>query len=263
MFPFSGEVRITLTSERSSVDSFGLAALKVLLHKQSVHGQVYRPGDHFGEYCLLAKSGLRPDNAYALTTSEIYLLTKEDLWATFLYMTYNDRRQFLLSLMTRVGAVTHLEHTLLPEEEIGAGDERIKNLFRLSNRLLTDIVENMEDEIVENDSTRATLQLIHSETMSPHDMMNMFDDMRAPSGSFVDTNSKGGRLSGKFRINRQRSIGTGSGGREVGSFTSQAGGQRRSTLTNMPEGIEQVDSKDEEDHHAADSPGGIPLPSEH
>ena len=211
MFLSSGEVRVTLTDERSNVDSFGLAALKVLLHKQSVHGSTYRPGDHFGEYCLLSKAGLCPDNALAVTTSEVYTLSKEDLWAMFLYMTYSDRRHFLLSLMTRVGGLTHLEHSLQPEEEIGAGDERIKNLFRLSNRLLTEIVDSIpQDTYQPNENNTGTLKLLHSDTMSQQDMLNMFDDMRAPSGSILDTSTTG-------RINRQRSFS--GGGRENGSFT--------------------------------------------
>jgi CRP-like cAMP-binding protein len=241
MFVSTGEVKVTLTADRSNVDSFGLAALKVLLHKQSVHGQTYLPGDHFGEYCLLSKSGLCPDNALAVTTSEIYTLSKEDLWAVFLYMTYADRRQFLLALMTRVGATTHLEHTLLPEEEIGGGDERIKNLYRTANRLLTEIVDYMDDDPVEDDINRETLQLMHSEAMSQRDLMFLFDDIRTPSGSFTEK-SGSGRGSGRVRINRQKSTNV-PAGREMGVL---AAAQRRSTLSNMPEN-DEVTGRDEND----------------
>lgn len=238
MFLSSGEVKVTLTDDRSNVDSFGLAALKVLLHKQSVHGQTYRPGDHFGEYCVLSKSGLCPDNALAVETSEVYTLSKEDLWTTFLYMSYRDRRSFLLALFTRVGGTTHLQHSLLPEDEIGAGDERIKNLYRMSNRLLTEIVDYMDDEIEEDATNSATLKLMHTESMSQLDMMYIFDDIRTPSGSFIETGSGKGNAGGsalggvKFRINRQRSTKASSSG--VGARRGSRA-HRRSELADMPE----------------------------
>jgi CRP-like cAMP-binding protein len=207
MFVSVGEVKVTLTTDRSSIDPFGVAALKVLIHKQKVRGQLYRAGDHFGEYCLLSQTGLRPETAQALSTTEVYTLSRSDLWNAFLFMPHQERRRFLLELMTRTGHVKHIRHELRESEEIGEGDDRVKNLFRLSNKLLAEVLENAELNIAEDEVNRDTLKLIHGEEMSQRDMMFMFDDIRAPSGSFLEIEGGSHRGSGSGKAEGHRSKG--------------------------------------------------------
>lgn len=107
-FVASGEVNITLSTDRSTLDPFGLTALRILLHKEQQFGTSYTAGAHFGEFCLLSKSGLRADNAVAKSATEMYYMVKEDLWEVFLYMTPDIRQDFVYSLMTQVGDVRYI-----------------------------------------------------------------------------------------------------------------------------------------------------------
>lgn len=107
-FVFTGEVHVTLSTDRSTLDPFGLSALRILLHKEQHFGTSYTAGAHFGEFCLLSKSGLRADYATAKSTTEMYYLVKDELWEVFQYMTQDIRQDFVYRLMTRVGGTQHI-----------------------------------------------------------------------------------------------------------------------------------------------------------
>ncbi|KAJ1416366.1 hypothetical protein B484DRAFT_401189, partial [Ochromonadaceae sp. CCMP2298] len=191
-FVASGTIQLSLTRDRLCLDSFGLAAFKVLLHKQGRHGTLYTTGHHFGEFCVLSKSGLRPDDALVVSTAETYGLSKEDLWDMFLYMTHADRRVFLLSLFTRVGATVHLPHTLGSEVETDEpSDDRMKYLFRMANKLLSELLATLSEE---GDSEDRQLLSGNSSTLSS-DLFFLMEDIRpALSAGFSSTS---------LRINRQ------------------------------------------------------------
>lgn len=107
-FVSTGEVHVTLSTDRSTLDPFGLSALRILLHKEQHFGTSYTAGAHFGEFCLLSKSGLRADYATAKSTTEMNYLVKDELWEVFQYMTQDIRQDFVYRLMTRVGGTQHI-----------------------------------------------------------------------------------------------------------------------------------------------------------
>eukprot|EP01033_Poteriospumella_lacustris_P008702 gene8702-6258_t len=102
-FVHGGELQVMLSQDKSTLDAFGLGALRILLNKEERYGSLYVRGSHFGEFCLLSKSGLRAETVHAKMTSEVYSLLKQDLWELFLYMTPEVRRDFIYQLFTRVG----------------------------------------------------------------------------------------------------------------------------------------------------------------
>lgn len=188
-FVSSGKIKITLSDDRSTLDSFGIQALRLLLHKQNKHGQYYLPGDHFGEYCLISKSGLRPDTAYVEHAAEVYTLSKQDLWTIFLSMTYTDRRSFLLELFCRIGENYHIaDHDLhnvnCEDEEVGRDDARIKFLYRLAFRVMSELIEELDEQnVLEASEDRDTgiIEILRDDStkhfsMSPSDRLDHGQD---------------------------------------------------------------------------------------
>ena len=234
-FVSKGQLEISLTRDRHCLDTFGLTAMRVLLHKQHVHGHMYNPGDHFGEYCVLSQSGLRPDNALVLSSAEVFALDKVDLWEIFLYMTYKDRRAFLFDLFTRVGGTRHIMHNPRSDEEIGAGDERLKLLFRTANRVLTELLEVLEGDGSSSDSSSSSDEdrlhvrsMVRQQTsmashksnsnssttsLSQRDLLYLFDEIRprsmVPSAQDfddLDLETAASANPSLRRINRQVSV---------------------------------------------------------
>lgn len=144
-----GSVQLELGSDLSLLDSRSLSALQILLHKQSVCGSVYVAGDHFGEYCVVSHAGLRPESSKVLTGSEVYALSRADLWAVFQFLTYSERRCFLYELMTRVGERRHITKRM-DSTTPSAGqvselmdDTRMKALYRLAYDVMTEVVDDL------------------------------------------------------------------------------------------------------------------------
>jgi CRP-like cAMP-binding protein len=151
-FVHSGEFLVNLSQDKSTLDAFGLGSLRILLNKEEKYGRLYVRGSHFGEFCLLSKSGLRADTVHAKITSEVYYLLKTDLYEIFLYMTPAIRRDFIYQLFTRVGDVRHMDRSLRPPEEhellfMFDRQQRIGSLYRLACDICEDLGEMLEDEM--------------------------------------------------------------------------------------------------------------------
>jgi CRP-like cAMP-binding protein len=191
-FVSHGSVKIELNTEPSKLDARGVASLQILLHKHTMLGDIHRNGDHFGEYCLVSEDGLRADSAKALTGTELYALSKLDLWAMFQYLTYAERRQFVFQLMTRAGSANHVDKDLSPmqgTEEDHTDDGRIKYLFRLTFEIMTEIIQELDhqelrrsrdcDSIEEADVHRDVRKMLrnHSKSgqFSQRDLLDLFD----------------------------------------------------------------------------------------
>lgn len=163
-FVVTGEVEVRINKDVFTLDGFGLLSLPFLLYKQLSHSVYYTSGDHFGECCLLSKSGLRPDTATATMASELFYIEKDDLWEIFLYTPEEFRREFIHDLFTRVNENYFIQHELSPclEKDIdatdgpgggnqGGNEQKVFRLFKLALDILHEIVEALPsiDDMVE------------------------------------------------------------------------------------------------------------------
>lgn len=138
-----------LNSDLSQLDARGVAALQILAHKHKHHGDVHKAGDHFGEFCVVSRAGLRAESIRVLSGSEVYSLNRADLWAIFQYLTYEDRRAFIYNLMTRVGGRRHITVPMAPLSTSFAAqvdDTRLKVLYRIAFDIMSEIIDTLNDE---------------------------------------------------------------------------------------------------------------------
>jgi CRP-like cAMP-binding protein len=80
-----------------------------MAHRRSqVFGEAYREGNHFGEGCLTSASGLRIEDATALSMSELFTLSKTKFAKDVLaFMPASQRHDFITNLITRNGCCLH------------------------------------------------------------------------------------------------------------------------------------------------------------
>jgi CRP-like cAMP-binding protein len=147
-----GSVRVELTSDNTLLDSRGVAAMQVLLNKQESHGEVLVAGEHFGEFCLMSQSGLRSDSVKIMTGTELYSLSKTDLWEVFQFLPFSERRSFIYELMTRVGERHHVQRKLeditdsvVLDHHHSDSSSAIKNLYRLAYEVMIDITDGLSN----------------------------------------------------------------------------------------------------------------------
>lgn len=180
-----GSVSIDLVSDRSMLDSRGVTSMQILLHKQEAHGCIHVAGDHFGEFCVVSASGLRADSAKVLSGTEVYALSKTDIWEIFQYLTFEDRRSFIYELMTRVGERHHITNTLSEMTENVKGDDgRIKHLYRMAFEVMTEIVDQLNevdraaDALDEHDKNFAVKKMIRDSSnygaFTQRDLIDLF-----------------------------------------------------------------------------------------
>ncbi|RYH32531.1 cyclic nucleotide-binding domain-containing protein [archaeon] len=156
-FVYSGRVQVTLSADRKALDAFGVASLRLLLHKQTHHGPVYEKGDHFGELCLLSSAGLRADTAQALSGCEMYYLVKEELWDEFTYIEPKMRREFIHDLFSRVGKTKHCHSKVDKTHQDDTSDTRITSLFRMAFGIMEDIYDELDGEDQDDSSVHDEL----------------------------------------------------------------------------------------------------------
>ena len=142
-------MKVELNSDLSLLDARGIAALQILVHKHKCHGDVHKAGDHFGEFCIVSRAGLRAESIKVLSGSEVYSLNRSDLWAIFQYLTYEDRRTFVFNLMTRVGGRRHVYAEMSkvsPSYAAQTDDNRLKVLYRIAFDTMSEIIDALNEE---------------------------------------------------------------------------------------------------------------------
>ncbi len=183
-----------LNSDLSLLDARGIAALQILAHKHKHHGDVHKAGDHFGEFCVVSRAGLRAESIRVLSGSEVYSLNRADLWAIFQYLTYEDRRAFIHNLMTRVGGRRHITMPLAPLSTSFAAqvdDTRLKVLYRIAFDIMSEIIDTLNDEELNplssasddtstNERHNDLKMLLRQQTMKPslfsqRDLIDLFE----------------------------------------------------------------------------------------
>jgi CRP-like cAMP-binding protein len=145
-FVSHGSMRVELNADLNLLDARGITALQILLHKHTECSDVHIAGDHFGEYCVVSHAGLRPESVKVLSGSEVYALSRTDLWSIFQYLTYAERRVMIYELMTRVGERHHITKKMNPvytqDNELGE-DTRMKALYRMAFDVMNEIVDEL------------------------------------------------------------------------------------------------------------------------
>lgn len=153
-FVLNGKVKVTLSADRTALDSFGMESLPISLHKQVKHapgaaGLEYGAGCHFGEFCIVSKSGLRAESALVLEQAHLYSLNKDYLWELLLYTMPRVRRRFLHQLMCNLGSRRLVDSDLFEQEEqdsnymFAPDDVRVRYLFRTAFRIMKDIGQDL------------------------------------------------------------------------------------------------------------------------
>jgi CRP-like cAMP-binding protein len=145
-FVSHGSMRVELNADLNLLDSRGITALQILLHKHTVYSDVHIAGDHFGEYCVVSHAGLRPESVKVLSGSEVYALSRADLWSIFQYLTYAERRAMIYELMTRVGERHHITKKMNPvytvDNDLGE-DTRMKALYRMAFDVMNELIDEL------------------------------------------------------------------------------------------------------------------------
>lgn len=121
---------------------FGQDSLLLLNNKHKKFGNIFNPGSHFGEFCLVSQAGLRIDSAKALVTTELFSLGLKEFEIVFSYFVPSIKRSFLIDLFTKVLNSTHIE---VSEKFLNMTDEELKldsqlPLYKYSFSLMTEII---------------------------------------------------------------------------------------------------------------------------
>lgn len=139
-----------------------------------LRGQFYK-GSHFGEMCLLSPISLHISTAIADVNSEIYTLSKVELWKIFLFIPRTEQRIFLIKLLTEVNGIQHSpfsEEMLNSVRLIGRTvTSTLDNLYELSDSVLNEII----DEGIRRGSINETIKQtedVFFRIMSKDDRLN-------------------------------------------------------------------------------------------
>ena len=141
----SGIIKVTLSEDLESMDSYSRESFRLLKRKDMVHGDIYDMGNHFGEFSLISDSGFRSERAEALTNqSEIYSIDAEDFWKLIVLLDVPLRRNLIVDFMTKVGED---EHTVVSLDEFAniALDSLHESIFTYAYFIMSEILNNAED----------------------------------------------------------------------------------------------------------------------
>lgn len=112
----------------------------------TTRGVLYK-GFHFGEMCLLSPISLHASTALADVNSEVYSLSKAELWKIFLRIPRAEQRIILIKIFTEVNGI---QHSIFSEEMLNSSSIRLiertmtstlDNLYDLSESVLNEIID--------------------------------------------------------------------------------------------------------------------------
>jgi hypothetical protein len=120
-------------------------AMYLLRNKLAFMRGVFYKGCHFGEMCLLSPISLQVSTAVADVNSEVYTLSKSELWKIFLFMPRVEQRFILIKLFTEVNGIQHSafsEEILSSARLIGRSvTSTLDNLYELADSVLNEIID--------------------------------------------------------------------------------------------------------------------------
>ena len=112
----------------------------------TTRGVLYK-GFHFGEMCLLSPISLHSSTALADVNSEVYSLSKAELWKIFLRIPRAEQRIILIKIFTEINGI---QHSIFSEEMLNHSSIRLiertmtstlDNLYDLSESVLNEIID--------------------------------------------------------------------------------------------------------------------------
>ncbi len=103
----SGLVQLSLPTNLQVLDEEGRANFHRVKERAESVGLLYRPGNHFGESCLISHSGVRQETIVTKTKTTLYFISKDNLEYIFSFMVNDDRRKLTTNFISRNGNVWH------------------------------------------------------------------------------------------------------------------------------------------------------------
>lgn len=126
----------------------------------STRGLLYK-GSHFGEMCTISPVSLCVSTAVADVNSEVFFLSKDELWKILLFISRTEQRIFLIKLFIENNNIKHspfnnerLESVKLIGRTITT---TIDNLYELSDSIMNEIIDegirngNIQENIKNNE----------------------------------------------------------------------------------------------------------------
>jgi CRP-like cAMP-binding protein len=109
-----GSIRIVLSPNAKTDNT---RAMYLQRNKMAIMRGTFYKGSHFGEMCLLSPTSLQISTALADVNSEVYSLSKSELWKIFLRIPRTEQRVFLIKLFTEVN---NIQHSAFSEEMLSS-----------------------------------------------------------------------------------------------------------------------------------------------
>jgi predicted DNA-binding protein YlxM (UPF0122 family) len=120
-------------------------AMYLQRNKMATTRGLFYKGCHFGEMCTISPVSLCVSTAVADVNSEVFFLSKSELWKILLFMSRTEQRTFLIKLFTEVNGVNHSpfsEERLKSVKLIGRTvTTSMDNLYDLSDSVMNEIVD--------------------------------------------------------------------------------------------------------------------------
>jgi hypothetical protein len=120
-------------------------AMYLQRNKMATMRALFYKGSHFGEMCLISPVSLCVSTAVADVNSEVFTLSKAELWKILLFMSRTEQRTFLIKLFTEVNGLQHSpfsEEMLSSVRLIGRSvTTSMDNLYELAESVLNEIID--------------------------------------------------------------------------------------------------------------------------
>jgi hypothetical protein len=137
-----GSIRI-VTNQSTKYDN--TRAMYLQRNKMATTRGLFYKGSHFGEMCLISPVSLCVSTAMADVNSEIFFLSKIELWKILLFMSRTEQRLFLIKLFTEVNGLQHSPFSsemLSSVKLIGRSvTTSMDNLYDLSDSVMNEIID--------------------------------------------------------------------------------------------------------------------------
>ena len=102
------------------------SSLQMALDKEAILGNLYREGNHFGETCLVSRTGVRLDTTTAVTVTELFSISREEIESTLAFLPVAKRETIMTQLLSCNGHIKHTVPSKMKRKSISAIVQRMK-----------------------------------------------------------------------------------------------------------------------------------------
>lgn len=258
----------------SGLDLLGLDSLILLRQKERVHGSTHNRGEHFGELCVTSPRCIRADTAVAVSTTELYTLSAHDFHRILVHMSPNERRGFVIELMTHIGEHkhTHVEVSVNFDSAKEGTDGTISSMSSICLQIMLEVIRLAELRLQESSQAcaqRARLESIagslRAERPSETSLTDLYSDgidFHSPDLHFAgrtrlysDESPTGLERNGSEERYRRLGMGTALSAREAAlSGRGRRNSQRSSLISNSRLSIQRVTQLGDTEIHIESHP---------